>query len=38
MMQVWADFLDKLKSQKAVQILKPKPLKDVRAIMVPGYV
>ena len=38
MMQVWADYLDKLKSQKAVPVLKPKPLKDVRAIMVPGYV
>jgi len=37
MMQHWADYLDDLKSQKEVSILKPKPLTDIRAIMVPGY-
>jgi integrase len=37
MMQVWADYLDKLKSQEIVPTLKPKPITDVRAIMVPGY-
>ena len=37
MMQVWADYLDKLKSQKVVPILKPKPVTDLKAIMVPGY-
>lgn len=37
MMQVWADYLDKLKSQETVPALKPKPITDVRAIMVPGY-
>lgn len=37
MMQVWADYLDKLKSEKVVPTMKPKPLTDVRAIMVPGY-
>ena len=37
MMQVWADYLDKLKSEKVVPMLKPKPIMDVRAIMVPGY-
>ncbi|MGC9159344.1 MAG: tyrosine-type recombinase/integrase [Terracidiphilus sp.] len=37
MMQVWADYLDKLKSEKVVPMLKPKPITDVRAIMVPGY-
>jgi integrase len=38
MMQHWADYLDKLKSQKVVQTMKPKPLTDIRAIMVPGYI
>ena len=37
MMQVWADYLDKLKSRKVVPALKPKPITDIRAIMVPGY-
>ena len=37
MMQVWADYLDKLKSQEIIPALKPKPITDVRAIMVPGY-
>ncbi len=37
MLQTWADYLDKLKSQKAIGIIKPKPITDVRAIMVPGY-
>lgn len=37
MMQVWADYLDKLKSQKVVPMLKPKPITDLKAIMVPGY-
>jgi integrase len=37
MIQVWGDYLDKLKSQKVVPILKPKPITDLRAIMVPGY-
>ena len=37
MMQVWADYLDKLKSEKVVPMLKPKPITDIRAIMVPGY-
>lgn len=37
MMQVWADYLDKLKSEKVVPMQKPKPITDVRAIMVPGY-
>lgn len=37
MMQVWADYLDKLKSENVVPMLKPKPITDVRAIMVPGY-
>jgi integrase len=37
MMQRWADYLDDLKSGKAVPTLKPKPLTDLRAIMVPGY-
>lgn len=37
MMQVWADYLDKLKSQQIVPTLRPKPITDVRAIMVPGY-
>ena len=37
MMQEWADYLDKLKSEKVVPILKPKPITDVKAIMVPGY-
>lgn len=37
MMQVWADYLDKLKSEKVVPTMKPKPITDVRAIMVPGY-
>jgi hypothetical protein len=37
LMQHWADYLDKLKSQKVVPILKPKPITDIRAIMVPGY-
>jgi integrase len=37
MMQVWADYLDKLKSQEIVPTLKPKPITNVRAIMVPGY-
>jgi len=36
-LQTWADYLDKLKSQKAIGIIKPKPITDVRAIMVPGY-
>jgi integrase len=38
MMQVWADYLDKLKSERKVPKLKPKLLTDVRAIMVPGYI
>ena len=38
MMQHWADYLDKLKSQKVVPIMKPKPVTDIRTIMVPGYV
>jgi integrase len=37
MMQVWADYLDKLKSQKVIPIMKPKPITDLKAIMVPGY-
>jgi integrase len=37
MMQVWADYLHKLKSQKVVPMLKPKPITDLKAIMVPGY-
>jgi integrase len=37
MMQEWADYLDRLKSQEIVPTLKPKPITDVRAIMVPGY-
>ncbi len=37
MMQVWADYLDKLKSQKVVPMMKPKPVTDLKAIMVPGY-
>jgi integrase len=37
MLQTWADYLDKLKSRKAIGIIKPKPITDVRAIMVPGY-
>jgi integrase len=37
MMQVWADYLDKLKSEKVVPTMKPKPITDIRAIMVPGY-
>ena len=37
MMQYWADYLDKLKSQKVVPMMKPKPITDLRAIMVPGY-
>jgi len=37
MMQVWADYLDKLKSEKAIPAMKPKPITDIRAIMVPGY-
>ncbi len=37
MMQVWADYLDKLKSQKVVTVMKPKPITDIRAIMVPDY-
>jgi integrase len=37
MMQVWADHLDILKSQKVVPMMKPKPITDLRAIMVPGY-
>lgn len=28
MMQHWADYLDKLNSQKAVPSIKPKPLTD----------
>ena len=37
MMQVWADYLDKLKSQKVVPMMKPKPITDLKTIMVPGY-
>lgn len=37
MMQVWADYLDRIKSQKVVPILKPKLITDLKAIMVPGY-
>lgn len=37
MMQYWADYLDKLKSQKVVPMMKPKPITDLKAIMVPGY-
>jgi integrase len=37
MMQVWADYLDKLKSQKVIPMMKPKPITDLKAIMVPGY-
>lgn len=37
MMQVGADYLDELKSQKAVPHIKPNPLTDIRPIMVPGY-
>lgn len=37
MLQVWADYLDDLKSQKVIPIMKPKPITDLRAIMVPGY-
>ncbi len=37
MLQVWANYLDDLKSKKVVTKIKPKPITDVRAIMVPGY-
>ena len=37
MMQVWADYLDTLKTEKVVPMMKPKPITDLKAIMVPGY-
>ncbi len=37
MMQHWADYLDELKSGKNVTMIEPKPITDIRAIMVPGY-
>ena len=37
MMQVWADYLDKLRTNELVLKLEPKELTDVRLIQVAGY-
>jgi len=37
MMQVWADYLDKLRANELVLKLEPKELTDIRLIQVAGY-